>query len=199
MEDYDFISFSCIKQDINQVRDNIVTFYNNEFSKCWEIEENEVNIKSIYFPRPLAGGAHFMKILLWEPIDSKGWTIFMNNYQDGGHSLIYNLSKLDDYKIYFVRMSNLYNQYPAYTFEFLSKDNTRIIQSIKDDNKWNFYAKGEILKIENPENYNKKKIKERLNSEIIIQYLYKIGFDVRSFNFWHSDKEGIYLFQHCWK
>ncbi len=55
------------------------------------------------------------------------------------------------------------------------------------EDKWIFYEEGSPLDIEDENNYKNRIIKKRLNSDIIIEYLNKIGIDL-----WEIDKSIIY-------
>lgn len=59
---------------------------------------------------------------------------------------------------------------------------TRDVLNYKED-RWQFYAKGPINSIEEIEFYKNRKIRERLNKEILLHYLKKMGI-----SFWDIDK-----------
>ena len=51
------------------------------------------------------------------------------------------------------------------------------------EDRWQFYAKGPINSIEEIEFYKNRKIRDRLNKEILLHYLKKMGI-----SFWDIDK-----------
>ncbi len=70
----------------------------------------------------------------------------------------------------------------------------RIVQSITNDyNTWEFSSKGLLQPFENPDNYKKRKIQERLNKEILIEYCIKYGLDVLNESFFSSDQKALYI------
>ena len=70
---------------------------------------------------------------------------------------------------------NIYNVAPAYFLHFANENmEERDILAYKDPN-WVFYEKGTPLPFEETELYNKRRIKQRLNCDIIINYLHKYG------------------------
>lgn len=67
--------------------------------------------------------------------------------------------------------------YPKNHFEYISSDGKeRVVIALKE-NQWTFYQDGEPLPFENLELYNNKRIKDRINFDIIKEYLSKIGID----------------------
>ena len=62
-------------------------------------------------------------------------------------------------------------------FEHISSDGKeRLVMALKED-RWTFYQEGEVLPFENPDYYNNRKIKDRMNFSVIKEYLFKIGID----------------------
>ena len=81
--------------------------------------------------------------------------------------------------------------FPAYFFYRISsnKDNERYVHYITEDNKNVFFQKGNLLSFEKPEYYKRKKKKDRLNPEIIIEYMNALGCNILDDNFWISSKD----------
>ena len=76
---------------------------------------------------------------------------------------------------------------PFYQFYFSNMNfEERKIMAYEED-KWIFYEEGSPLDIEDENNYKNRVIKKRLNSDIIVEYLNKIGIDL-----WEIDKSIIY-------
>lgn len=69
-------------------------------------------------------------------------------------------------------------QFPAFHFHYSdSSFIERDVLAYKED-KWIFYEKGIPLQIENTNYYKNRLVKERLNSDIILEYLMKLGINV---------------------
>jgi hypothetical protein len=81
----------------------------------------------------------------------------------------------------------------------LQKGNILRLVYTMQDPKWIYREQGEILPFEDKDNYNKKRISERLNKRIIIEYCLKLGLDIENENFWESSEKA--LFYECigWK
>ena len=72
---------------------------------------------------------------------------------------------------------SLSGEYPVNSFWHIDENgNERVVQALKED-RWTFYQKGTPLPFEDLSLYEKKRIKDRINFDIIKQYLNKIGID----------------------
>ena len=161
--------------------------------------ENQRNNYNLFYGKldiekdiiPKQGGAHFPKAVFFKPKQTD-LIVQYSNYYDGWITLSNYLS------------NNL--KEPFYQFEFsnpetLDKKNSfqkcieyealRIVYAMQDP-KWIFYEQGEVLPFENTANYEKKRIKDRLNKEIIIEYCSRLGFDITGDNFWESAEPSLF-------
>lgn len=72
---------------------------------------------------------------------------------------------------------SLTNDYPKNSFWYIGENGKeRIVMALKED-KWTFFQMGTPLPFEDVSLYEKKRIKDRINFDIIKQYLSKIGID----------------------
>lgn len=74
-----------------------------------------------------------------------------------------------------------------------TKQGMRIVHNIKTEDKWKFDQEGEPLAFEDVRNYRKRMIKDRLNRELIFDYMQKLGLDPESI-FLHRELEDPILF-----
>lgn len=128
------------------------------------------------------------KIYFFHPLSYKSDVLMVTNKQDGRWSLAHFLSKNLDLEFYSITISN--NKIPDPKNQFLFEKNgqcIRVIQAMKDP-KWVFYEEGEVLWFENLDYYRNRYIKDRLNKEIIIEYCYKLGFEILNEEFWRAEK-----------
>ena len=89
---------------------------------------------------------------------------------------------------------------PAYFFTFFYIDKghitTRTVYAIREEYKWIFFANEKTpLAIEDTNNYLKRKIKDRINNEIILNYLQKANYNLRDINFYTSSKKTLLFFE----
>ena len=80
--------------------------------------------------------------------------------------------------------ASLKEEYQCFWFQYICPDGKeRVIYALKED-RWVFYEEGDILPFENPEYYKRRRIRDRINNEIIIEYLAKCGI-----NFYDIDSD----------
>jgi len=173
-----------LNNEISFSKGNIVETLNSfSVNKCQIVNEKKKDVRDDdlfhleYNPKKL-------KILLWEPAEKPGTTIFVSSLVDGSDSLISILSKKygqESYKIYINIDSR--SAYPSYLFAYRKQDIERVIRSSFED-KWTFYQKGTPLSIEDTSVYDKKKIVDRLNKEVITSLLKKKGWNIEGDLFW---------------
>jgi hypothetical protein len=64
---------------------------------------------------------------------------------------------------------------------------------MREDPSWEFYQRGELRSFEDPANYKKRRIADRLNREILLTYLGKLGWDLANPKFWTSQHPAVYI------
>ena len=62
---------------------------------------------------------------------------------------------------------------------------------INPKHKWEFNVEGNPLAIEDPANYEKRKKTDRLNNDILENYMKRLGFDCTQKGFWVSAGNAI--------
>jgi len=65
------------------------------------------------------------------------------------------------------------------------------VQLLKDTYKWEFNVEGNPLAIEDLANYQKRKKTDRLNDDILENYMKRLGFDCTQREFWVSAGNAI--------
>jgi hypothetical protein len=70
----------------------------------------------------------------------------------------------------------------------------RVIQSIVgDEEKWEFFQKGEPLFFENTDNYKKHKISNRINKAIIVNYIQNLGIPILDKQCFAFNKKSLWV------
>jgi len=85
--------------------------------------------------------------------------------------------------------------YPGCFFDYYA-DHRRIrrrLMASKDEAGWDFAQEGPVQSFENPAHYTKRMVRDRLNREIITEYLEKLGFMITQEGFWATDKPAHFL------
>ena len=180
--DFKYIIFSIFDiSDFNKVTDVVKLIFKRELEKgkayiypiCPVIEE---------YINPQSGGSHFPKFSCWQNEMYPDKVFFISNYEDGLSNLCRTIQKHLKCNTIMCALSKETDN-PFFKFYFSNSNlEERLIQAYKED-RWQFYAKGPINSIEEIEFYSHRKIRERLNKEILLHYLKKM-----SISFWDIDK-----------
>ncbi len=192
---YKYLIFTCIKEDISIFKNEISQLLSNntKFPANWNVTQTNLNFKDIYYPAPSGGGSHFMNFIIWEPLNRQGTTVFYVNYRDGWNSFIENYAKKFSKTCIQVGMPDEDTNYPMFRFSYYEGTKQRVILSYKDDKKWEFFQKGEIMPFEDDVYYKKRTIKDRLPNNLIVDYLKRLGWNIDDVNFWDTNKP-VYKF-----
>jgi len=158
----------------------------------WEIKEFPVPDKNKVAEVYSISEFSVVKILMWQPLsidfDS---VVFITNMSDGWQGVLRGYSEDYKRKVIRIRISDPNIAYPGYAFETMNGDSTRLVQVIKDSHKWEFFEKGNILPFEESNNYNKRRISDRLNNSIIEEYLKRNRIEINEEDFWKSKGNAI--------
>jgi hypothetical protein len=71
----------------------------------------------------------------------------------------------------------------------------RTVMACKDEEGWDFVQEGPVQPFENPDYYARRMKKDRLNREIITEYMEKLGFSIAQDGFWETDVPAHFLWQ----
>ena len=190
---YDYFKISIIQDNIDNVARNLNVLLEDFSLKQREL--TQVDFKKVCSTKTIPYNPQKVKFLLFEPVTNPSSTVFFPNFVDGWYTAVYNYTRLYYKSAYQVGFTiDNTKEYPAYFFSFfyIEKEQikTRTVHAIVED-KWIFYAGGTPLAIEDTNNYRKKRIKDRINNEIIISYLQKAGYDLTNETFFKSTKDAI--------
>jgi hypothetical protein len=197
---YEFFNITILDSPIDNTKIEIEELVSNWWGNK-NIYENFVDLAKVN-PSPLIkpGGAHFIKLMLWEPISNPNYTALFVNYQDAYDSLIYKWNKMFKKQSITLRLSNdSVCTYPHHEFHLRTKDNVERIVYSHVETKWEFHESGPIQDFENIMYYKRRKIRDRLNNDIINEYMNKLGFMIWANDFYMSNKKGIYFEQLSFK
>jgi hypothetical protein len=187
---YDFFQISIIEDSIDNVIKNFTTILSD--SKLTKENLANLDFNNVCSERTIPYNPTKRKFILFEPASNPGTTVFFPNLTDGWYTLLYNYTRLYKKNVFKAGFTtNATMPYPAYFFKYFYIDNNNLIErsvhAIKED-KWVFFANSVPLTIEDPTNYSKRKIVDRLNNNIILDYLQKAGYDLRSDTFFETTK-----------
>ncbi|CAK7026752.1 MAG: hypothetical protein DELT_02604 [Desulfovibrio sp.] len=125
---------------------------------------------------------------------SKPWIVFISNSRDGWSSLAWAISKnvnIAGYSFKLDRGKCIENCINSFIFNNGVRVEERVVQTLIDNGKWVFYENGPLQKFESPENYRRRKIKDRLDYNILCEYCKKLGVNIVDDNFLYPRTESI--------
>ena len=197
---YDFFPLTILDTSVETAKFEIIEI----ISKWWgamKTEQVEVNLDKVNpAPTITSGGGHFIKVLIWEPKNNPNTTALFVNLQDAYNSLIHTWNEIYEKKAITLRLSNdKICTYPHHEISIKTANKDERIVYTHFETKWKFFQTGQIQGFENPEYYKAKRITDRLDNEIINEYMGKLGFEIWAKDFYQSSKDGIYFEQLSWK
>ncbi|MDO4431635.1 MAG: hypothetical protein Q4B95_10200 [Lonepinella koalarum] len=177
-----YFTFSIFKYESTEILFNFLkqTKGNKEINNIFEF--------NYYFNQFEQTASGITKRKVYFFTNEKGNLIMIGNKEDGLYTLAYKLSKELAFDFYQISISNNKTSDPKNELLFEKNGKlVRVIRAMKDP-KWFFYEEGEPLWFENLDYYKNRYIKDRLNKEIIIEYCYKLGFEILNEDFWCAEK-----------
>lgn len=86
--------------------------------------------------------------------------------------------------------------YPFYDFfRYEPEGLRRYVRTMKDDPRWEFYQEGEPFEFEDVSRYSRRLKRERLDRDMVIEYMRQMGYDLEDPSFYETDEcylvEGI--------
>jgi hypothetical protein len=136
------------------------------------------------------------RVVFWEPRIRPGTTAFMGAFDDGMSHSIWSLSRHSPWTWINVRIYDN-GEYPGCFFDYYA-DNRKVLRRLmacKDEEGWDFGQEGPVQPFENPDYYARRLKKDRLNREIVTEYMERLGFLIARDGFWETDKPAHLLWQ----
>ena len=148
----------------------------------------EVNPQKSSFELPAQPHSGKQGFILWEPKNATGRSAFMATFSDGWATLIHNMGTTYKHDCLKIRISSVTAIYPiCELFYYEGGEEKRLIRSMKDEPRWEFYQKGAPLQFEKLDYYKKRRIKDRFSEELLLEYLLMMGWNIRDEIFWKTE------------
>ncbi len=199
INDCEYLPFTCIKSSIESIE------------KQLRIEEKEgkyrllkgnyscldvLDISDMEHIKPYYRTDSY-KAVLFRCVSNKDYTVLVSNLRDGWFTICNYLCSKMNVDYYQFSISNIFETDPMNRFIYFSGgDEERVVYSMKE-NKWVFCEIGNVLPFEDAENYKTRRIKDRLNKEILMKYCKRLGFNIEDESFWKGGENSL-LFEHTW-
>lgn len=186
--DIEHLQLHLIKSPIHIIEKELGDILVDTMNKKWmkRVFDLKLNKLKNYFDSK-TNFTEIVKCVIWQPESINfNLSVFLTNIPDGWPSIInkyYSQYKSEVFRAVFCDTDS---EFPLYAFEYKNKETIRVIQSMKEEKKWEFFEKGTMLPFENGSIYKKRRIADRLNNEIIYEYLLTNGIDILNDKFWNS-------------
>lgn len=169
--------------DVESVRDMFSSFLGTEYQEHYLDKKD--SFWGYYVQQYKALQVRF---ILFSPKTNPCSTIMYANIYDGYVNLVKYVSRLSHIEYYTIRVFDGNTDImQAYHFFYDSPSKRRHILCYRDP-QWVFYEEGQPLWFENTNYYKNRLKKNRLNKNIIMEYLGCLGCDIENDDFWLSDK-----------
>jgi hypothetical protein len=199
--------FTCVDAPPRDVVDGMLAGFNepNQWSPRdplgdpivqYFVKETKHDISLAYVNVAERDTTRPQRVIFWEPRIHPGKTVFMGVFHDGMSHSAFRLSQNSPHTWINVRIYDDFD-YPGCFFDYYA-DHRRIqrrVMACKDDEGWDFAQEGPVLPFENPSYYRSRLKKDRLNREIITEYMKKAGFKIAEEGFWQTDQPARILWQ----
>ncbi len=190
--DYDFLVIALFNATLKRVV-NTTEKILQESSIEFNNEKRQLELAWVYRKSPPAGGAHATRSLFYEPETVTGTTAIIANLEDGWMTMCNLLAKQIPGQHLLARTA-IDTEYPVTDFEIWKNgESARYVQALREEPNWVFFERGEVQAFEEPSNYKKRLIKNRLNRDILISYIAKLGWDLTNPVFWCSKAGAFHL------
>ena len=197
---YNYFKLSLIDDSVENVLKNFKHYLSEKDDDFKSIAKSKLDFDLICDKSELDYSGDF-KFLLFEPKTNVGKTVFFTNLRDGWYTAVYNYARLFKKQVYQigVTVNRKLKEHPAYFFiKFFYDDKDefqeRVVHLIKE-NKWTFYENSDNVKpleIETTQLYTYKRKTDRLNTDIILDYMNKAGFNLTDEDFFKPNKVVYY-------
>jgi len=191
-----FLSLTTVAAPLEKTASTIDEILGGWSAHGHDTRRGPLDLSILYDTDPVSGGAHPFKVVAFSPGDAAATTAIVTNLADGWNSLSYALSKRLKVLITQVTSTKNGDKYPKHSFEvWRHGERCRVLQVLRDSDKWKFYQHGRTEHFENPDHYRRRRISDRLHRAILIEYLKAIGWDATSESFWRPTDDAIYFEQ----
>lgn len=196
IKDCQFIALTLLDMEYSELDDKIkfLLTLSGRMTGEWTVEQKALNIHNILKNDLANSGVLNRRIAIWPVSGQINKSVYLCNCMDGCITIVNALKLSSDFIR--IRVSRPDANSVMNEFEHKKDGVTRIVHSYWDSDKWVFFETGEILPFENPEYYKRRKKSDKINYEIINEYLEANGWLLNEESFWQSDIATYFIERH---
>jgi hypothetical protein len=191
LNDFEFLPITFFSQSLEAIRDVLVNQILPKWGHC------SVSSGSFRLPferEPQYSGTHDVDAVFFTTRAAPGYIAFMANLQDGWSSLAHVISAQLPGRVLVCALAMPTHAYPANSMHILEGGETmRLVRAMKDDPRWEFYEEGEVQTFENAAYYTRRYTRDRVNHQIMVEYLNKLGIRIDDPQFWQVEGEVLHV------
>ncbi len=197
IEELKQLVFSYFNVDISTLKSWLTAFSTEERVRDkYLVEENVLDFQAVRLGAPCSGGGEKMTALVFSPQAAPNHCVFVSNSADGWYTLINRMASQLQATCIRVATSLDAVDRPANSFRvYVAGRDIRYVRAMLDSDRWDFFEKGVVQPFEEISSYKKRRIKDRLTRQIVVDYLLKLDIDIRSDAFWGSDQPAVYIYE----
>jgi hypothetical protein len=159
-------------------RDIVGAFLDRDLPKIergpWCRQQGPWTVDDCYLDVPPPGAAHKKTVLVFSPPSHK-YTLLIANLEDGWSSLAFRASRAIGVNALVLGFCVDAFPSPARFFSWIERGDLVRHVSVRLDNRWIFFQKGSPLSPERLEQYNRKRIRDRLTNRQLVELSLSFG------------------------
>lgn len=158
----------------------------------YKIGWSPLDLSAVEIGCPRPGGAHLAKATIFTPRTSEQSSVLVANLRDGWQTLVHVLCGRLNCDCLKIRTSTPDDRYPINSITvYEGGRETRIVRAMLDGDRWEFFQRGAAKTFESEENYRGKRVSDRLDRSILVDYLATLGLDIADDRFWSSNRPAL--------
>jgi hypothetical protein len=186
LNEFEVIPINCLWEEPDRLIQIFKMMDQQDEDRYWRYAKHPLDLKSIYFPAPLRGGAHLPKFAVWQPGNMSFGSALVPNYGDEMIQLMRHLNRRFRIRYFSAHLSRNHKKEGICRFEHADETGAQRVVHVILDQKWEFYDQGKVLPFEEPRYYQQRKIPDRLTPAVVIEYLKSLGWNLEDEAFWRS-------------
>lgn len=195
MEDYKHLGFSYFFADIDEIKSALKVIFHEEVqSGRFELYEHPLELKKVQIGNATMGGREGKMAVVFAPRTSPKHCVFVSRSADGWHTLINRLNLELKVRCVSIVTTKEDIAYPVNSIRIYEDGKeARLVRVMLDGDRWDYFAKGVIQSFENPSYYKRRRIRDRLDRTIVLEYLKLNGIDIEAPTFWEAEGNAVYI------
>ena len=194
LQDYEFLVLALFSAALEDVSGALVEVIAEHFEPGhFGLFERTLDLGKVYTTRPPAGGAHAKRAALFEPAAARGTAAMVANLEDGWLTMVNVLAQRVAGEHLLIRTDEA-KEFPMTDLEVWSGGSSvRYVGALKEDPSWEFNQRGEPREFEDVATYSKRRIRDRLNRDLLVELVRRAGWSIDHSGFWESERPAFYV------